>query len=83
MASASVAESIEERLERGEVVFYPQTPFILPAGEDYAFLLDHQMVKDLRSEHETGNIDGVFDGALDDFMEAFLRWQRSESLTVE
>lgn len=43
----------------------------------------YQMVKDLRSEHETGNIDGVFDGALDDFMEAFLRWQRSESLTVE
>ena len=41
----------------------------------------YQMVKDLRSEHETGNIDGVFDGALDEFMEAFLRWQRAESLT--
>ena len=43
----------------------------------------YQMVKDLRSEHETGNIDGVFDGALDDFMEAFLRWQRAESLSSE
>ena len=42
MGSASVGESIEERLERGEVVFYPQTPFILPSGEDYAFLLDQQ-----------------------------------------
>ncbi|CAN5812315.1 peptide chain release factor 2 [soil metagenome] len=41
----------------------------------------YQMVKDLRSEHETGNVDGVFDGALDGFMEAFLRWQRAESLT--
>ena len=40
----------------------------------------YQMVKDLRSEHETGNVDAVFDGALDDFMEAFLRWQRSEAL---
>ncbi|MBX3283762.1 MAG: peptide chain release factor 2 [Acidimicrobiales bacterium] len=40
----------------------------------------YQMVKDLRSEHETGNVDGVFDGALDEFMEAYLRWQRSEAL---
>ena len=40
----------------------------------------YQMVKDLRSEHETGNVDAVFDGALDEFMEAYLRWQRSEGL---
>lgn len=40
----------------------------------------YQMVKDLRTEHETGNVDGVLDGNLDEFMEAFLRWQRSESL---
>ncbi|MCB0977299.1 MAG: peptide chain release factor 2 [Acidimicrobiales bacterium] len=40
----------------------------------------YQMVKDLRSEHETGNVDGVFDGDLDAFMEAYLRWQRAQSL---
>ena len=40
----------------------------------------YQMVKDLRSEHEVGNVDAVFDGALDDFMEAYLRWQRAEAL---
>ena len=40
----------------------------------------YQMVKDLRSEHETGNVESVLDGALDPFMEAFLRWQRAESL---
>ena len=40
----------------------------------------YPMVKDLRSEHETGNVDGVFDGDLDPFMEAYLRWQRAQSL---
>ncbi len=43
-------------------------------------LQPYQMVKDLRTEFETGNVDGVLDGDLDPFMEAYLRWQRSESL---
>jgi peptide chain release factor 2 len=33
-------------------------------------------VKDLRTDHETGNVNAVLDGELDDFMEAFLRWRR-------
>lgn len=40
----------------------------------------YQMVKDLRTEHETGNVDGVLDGGLDEFMEAYLRWQRAQAL---
>jgi peptide chain release factor 2 len=36
----------------------------------------YQMVKDLRSEYETGNVDGVLDGDLDPFMEAYLQWRR-------
>lgn len=43
-------------------------------------LQPYQMVKDLRSEHETGNVEGVLDGDLDEFMEAYLRWQRARSL---
>ncbi|MCU1455318.1 MAG: peptide chain release factor 2, partial [Acidimicrobiales bacterium] len=43
-------------------------------------LQPYQMVKDLRSEHETGNVDAVLDGALDEFMESYLRWQRAQSL---
>ncbi len=37
----------------------------------------YQMVKDLRSNHETGDVEGVLDGGVDQFMEAFLRWRRS------
>jgi len=33
------------------------------------------MVKDHRTEHETGNAPAVLDGALDPFMEAFLKWK--------
>jgi peptide chain release factor 2 len=37
----------------------------------------YQLVKDLRTNHETGNVEQVLDGTLDDFMEAFLRWERA------
>jgi peptide chain release factor 2 len=37
----------------------------------------YQMVKDLRTEHEAGNVDGVLDGDLDPFMAAWLRGQRA------
>jgi len=37
----------------------------------------YQQVKDLRTNHEVGNIQGVLDGDLDDLMAAFLRWERA------
>jgi peptide chain release factor 2 len=39
----------------------------------------YQLVKDHRTDHETGNVDAVLDGDLDDFMEAELRRQRFDS----
>jgi peptide chain release factor 2 len=36
----------------------------------------YQMVKDLRTEHETGNTAAVLDGEIDDFIEAGIRWRR-------
>ncbi|MGH9020987.1 MAG: peptide chain release factor 2 [Acidimicrobiales bacterium] len=37
----------------------------------------YQLVKDHRTDHETGNVDAVLDGDLDAFMEAELRRQRT------
>ncbi|MGN6597931.1 MAG: peptide chain release factor 2 [Actinomycetes bacterium] len=36
----------------------------------------YQMVKDLRTEQETGNTSAVLDGEIDDFIEAGIRWRR-------
>ena len=41
-------------------------------------LQPYQMVKDLRTEHEVGNTSAVFDGEIDDFIEAGIRWRRNQ-----
>jgi peptide chain release factor 2 len=37
----------------------------------------YQMVKDLRTDYEVGNPQGVLDGDIDGFIEAGIRWRRS------
>jgi peptide chain release factor 2 len=43
-------------------------------------LQPYQLVKDLRSGYEVGNVTGVLDGDLDGLMEAYLRWKRAASV---
>jgi len=40
-------------------------------------LQPYQMVKDLRTGVEVGNVQGVLDGNLDDFIDAYLHWRRA------
>jgi peptide chain release factor 2 len=40
-------------------------------------LQPYQQVKDLRTRHEVGNVQGVLDGDLKGFIEAYLRWRRA------
>jgi len=37
------------------------------------------LVKDERTRHETGNVQAVLDGEIDDFIEAYLQWRRQQS----
>jgi peptide chain release factor 2 len=43
----------------------------------------YQMVKDLRTEYEVGNPTAVFDGDLDGFLEAGIRWRRTLERNAE
>jgi peptide chain release factor 2 len=41
-------------------------------------LQPYQMVKDLRTDVELGNVDAILDGDLDPLVEGYLRWRRAE-----
>jgi len=43
----------------------------------------YQMVKDLRTEYETGNPSAVFDGDIDSLIEAGIRWRKQRQMGVE
>ena len=53
----------EERLERGEVLYFPTAPFHLPAGDDHAFLLRQQLGgpvhKNISYDPATGRAGGL------------------------
>ncbi len=44
-------------------------------------LQPYQMVKDERTGHQTSSVEAVLDGDVQDFIDAYLQWQRAESAT--
>jgi peptide chain release factor 2 len=42
-------------------------------------LQPYQMIKDLRTEAEVGNVSAVLDGDIDMFIEAYLQWRRAQT----
>jgi hypothetical protein len=61
-AGAARDASLEERLERGEVIHYPVCPFPLPQGDDHRFLLEQQLAgrvhKNISYDPHTGKAAG-------------------------
>ncbi|MGP8162371.1 MAG: peptide chain release factor 2 [Acidimicrobiales bacterium] len=75
--AAKIAErQREERRRELAQLAGPQTEIEWGSQIRSYVLAPYQLVKDVRTEHETGNVEAVLDGDLDAFMVAYLRWRR-------
>src|SRR5699024_7093814 len=45
-------------------------------------LQPYQMVKDPRTHHEAGNTSAIFDGEIDDFIDAGIRWRKQQEVAT-
>lgn len=43
----------------------------------------YKLIKDLRTGYETGNVDAVMDGEIDDFIESYLKWKAEKKKNNE
>jgi peptide chain release factor 2 len=78
--AAKLAERArEERRAELEAMAGPKSEVGWGQGFRHYVLAPYQQVKDDRTKHETGNVNAVLDGDLDQFMEAYLRWRRAAS----
>jgi peptide chain release factor 2 len=72
---ARIYELDRERKERELMKQYGQAKQKIEWGSQIRSYVMHpyNLVKDHRTEHETGNVGAVMDGKIDDFIEAYLR----------
>ena len=74
---AMIAAKIEEEHEAEKDRIAGKTAMVGWGSQIRSYVLQpYQMVKDHRTDVESGNVASVLDGDLDQFMEGFLRWRR-------
>lgn len=77
MLMARLYEMERDKLKQKQEQFYGDKGDIAWGNQIRSYVLQpYTMVKDLRSRHEAGNAAGVLDGALQPFIEAYLKFQR-------
>ncbi len=79
---AMIAAKIEEEHQAGLDAIAGKQAQVGWGSQIRSYVLQpYQMVKDLRTEVESGNVAAVLDGDLDEFMEGYLRWRRTAATT--
>ncbi len=76
LAAKLVERQRAERQAELEALTGPQTEVAWGNQIRSYVLAPYQLVKDLRSGYETGNVEAVLDGDLDDLIAAYLRYRR-------
>ena len=77
---AMLAAKIEEEHQAERDRIAGKTAMVGWGSQIRSYVLQpYQMVKDLRTEVESGNVANVLDGDLDGFMEGYLRWRRAQA----
>jgi peptide chain release factor 2 len=74
--------SREERLSEISALTGPQSDVAWGNQIRSYVSAPYQLVKDLRTGNETGNVEAVLDGDIDEFLSAYLRWRRAGSAPV-
>jgi peptide chain release factor 2 len=76
-ALASKLHQLEEAKRDSEVAkMYGEKGEISFSNQIRSYTMQpYTLVKDERTAHQSGNIQAVLDGAIDPFIEAFLRWK--------
>jgi peptide chain release factor 2 len=78
LAAKLAARQLEERRAELEAISGPTTQASWGTQIRSYVMAPYQLVKDMRTDYETGNVQAVIDGDLDQFMEAWLRWRRAQ-----
>jgi peptide chain release factor 2 len=76
LAAKLIERQRAERLAELSAISGPQSDVAWGSQIRSYVMAPYQLVKDLRTGYETGNVEAVLDGDLDGFMTAYLRWRR-------
>jgi peptide chain release factor 2 len=70
--------ALEEKLKERQAVEDTKLEIAWGSQIRNYVLQPYTKVKDVRTEHETGNVQAVLDGEIDDFIDAYLRYKSGE-----
>jgi peptide chain release factor 2 len=77
---ARLAEHVRQEREKELAQIRGETTEAAWGRQIRSYVLQpYQMVKDLRTDLEVGNVQGVLDGDVGKFMEAYLQWRRARA----